>query len=241
MYDAAIKITTHIGYVGAGTVEFILDGTGEFYFLEMNTRLQVEHPVTEMITGLDLVELQIKVAQGERFPLAQREITRTGHALEVRLYAEDPERNFMPTPGCLTFFSTPHLPHVRCENGYQTGNMVSSTYDPMIAKVAAWGKTRPAAVNRLFNAIAQTRITGTINNRNFLMRILDQPDFLAGKTSTAFINEHQDELFAPSLTDIQIAGLAAGYMLFSGAPTPESTPTPREHSAWNHPKLVGMR
>jgi 3-methylcrotonyl-CoA carboxylase alpha subunit len=241
MTDCAIKITSHIGYVGAGTVEFIMDGAGEFYFLEMNTRLQVEHPVTEMITGLDLVKLQIDVAEGKKLPFTQKEVRCSGHAVEVRLYAEDPERGFLPAPGTLSAFSLPHLPHVRCENGYQSGNTVSASYDPMIAKIAAWGETREDAINRLLNALAQLRITGVVNNRAFLMRVLNHEAFRAGKTSTDFIPTHKEALFARDFSDDQIASVAAAYLLFGSTVAQASASSQTEHSAWNNPKLAGMR
>lgn len=241
MTDAAIKITSHIGYVGAGTIEFIMNSAGEFYFLEMNTRLQVEHPVTEMVTGLDLVQLQLDVAQGEKLPMTQNDVRQKGHAVEVRLYAEDPDRQFMPAPGTLSVFASPHLPHVRCENGYADGNVVSASYDPMIAKLAAWGDTREDAINRLRNALAQTRVSGVVNNRSFLMRVLGHEAFRAGKTSTDFIAEHQEALRADDFDNDQIASLAAAYLLFGTTNAQASTTSQSEHSAWNHPKVVGMR
>lgn len=241
MLEAAIKITSHIGYVGAGTVEFIMDSAGEFYFLEMNTRLQVEHPVTEMVTGLDLVRLQIEVAQGGKLPLAQKDVVQNGHAVEVRLYAEDAGREFMPAPGTLSVFSLPHVPHVRCENGYASGNTVSASYDPMIAKLAAWGQTREEAINRLLNALGQARIGGVTSNRTFLMRVLAHEAFRVGDTSTDFIPKHKKALLAPERSDDETASLAAAYLLFGSAFAPASNPSQAEHSAWNHPKLAGMR
>lgn len=241
MFDAAVKITKHIGYEGAGTIEFIMDASDEFYFLEMNTRLQVEHPVTEMVTGLDLVKLQLEVAQGGKLGLAQSDVKQRGHAVEVRLYAEDADRGFMPSPGTLSAFSLPHLPHVRCENGYMGGNTVSANYDPMIAKLAAWGHTRPEAIKRMLNALAHTQIGGVINNRAFLMRVLSHEAFAAGHTSTDFINKHKDALFAQARSDDETAVLAAAYLLFGAAAAPAGNVSQTEHSAWNHPKLAGMR
>ncbi len=238
MTDAALKIASHIGYVGAGTVEFIMDSKGEFYFLEMNTRLQVEHPVTEMITGLDLVRLQLEVAQGEKLPIAQNDVAQNGHAIEVRLYAEDPEREFLPSPGTLTHFVSPHLPQVRCENGYVGGNTVSAGYDPMIAKLAAWGTTREEAIVRLRGALAQTQIGGVINNRAFLMRVLDSKAFRAGMTTTDFIARHKAALFA-EYSDEELAGFAAAYLLLAAAPVQAATSAGIEYSAWNHPRLAG--
>jgi 3-methylcrotonyl-CoA carboxylase alpha subunit len=241
MLAAAVKIASHIGYVGAGTVEFIMDSKGEFYFLEMNTRLQVEHPVTEMTTGLDLVRLQLEVVQGEKLPMAQKDVAQNGHAIEVRLYAEDPEREFLPSPGVLTRFVSPHLPQVRCENGYVSGNIVSSAYDPMIAKLAAWGPTRDEAITRLLNALGQTQISGVLNNRAFLVRVLDHQAFRAGITATDFIAKHKATLMTHDYSNEDLANLAAAWLLCSATSAATSASSGVEYSAWNHPKLAGMR
>ena len=241
MVEAATTITRHIGYVGAGTVEFIVDARGEFYFLEMNTRLQVEHPVTEMVTGLDLVKLQLEVAQGAALPFTQSEVRCHGCAIEVRLYAEDPARDFMPSPGTLTQFTLPHLPHVRSENGYRSGNVVSASYDPMIAKIAAFGATRDEAIQRLSNALAQTVIGGVTNNRSYLLRILGHPAFMAGNTSTDFVVTHKADLSAPLADEATLAQLAAAYLLMGNpAPSNASGDThASEQSAWVNATRVG--
>jgi 3-methylcrotonyl-CoA carboxylase alpha subunit len=241
MTEAAITITRHIGYVGAGTIEFIVDKSGEFYFLEMNTRLQVEHPVTEMITGLDLVKLQLEVAQGEKLSFAQKDVTRKGAAIEVRLYAEDPEKEFLPAPGTLSSFVLPHLPYVRCENGYRSFNTVSASYDPMIAKIAAWGETREEAIARLLDALGQTRVGGVTNNRAFLMRVLDSASFRDGKTSTYFIARHKAELLSPEWSESEQARLAAAYLLFGATAAPAAAGSAQEHSAWMSARIAGMR
>ncbi len=242
MFEAATKIAAHINYVGAGTIEFILDKNGEFYFLEMNTRLQVEHPVTELVTNLDLVRLQLEVAQGMKLPFSQAQVIQHGHAVEARLYAEDPDKGFLPAPGTLSVFSLPHLPQVRCENGYRSGNAISGRYDPMIAKLAAWGETRDAAIASLHHALAETRIAGVINNIAFLMRVLGSKPFRDGKTATDFIQKHQAILAAPELTDAELARLAACYLLGNTATAAQtSTAAGAEYSAWTHPKLAGMR
>ncbi|MFO0390099.1 MAG: acetyl/propionyl/methylcrotonyl-CoA carboxylase subunit alpha [Alphaproteobacteria bacterium] len=241
MTECATKITSHIGYVGAGTVEFIMNSDGNFYFLEMNTRLQVEHPVTEMVVGLDLVRLQIEVAEGAKLPISQKDVKQHGHAIEVRLYAEDTEKEFMPAPGTLSSFALPHLPHVRCENGYTSGNTISASYDPMIAKIAAWGINRDEAINRMLNALKQLRISGTTNNRDFLMRVLDHAAFRKGITTTDFINKHKKELMAHELDNDALARLAAGYMLFGVSTAASNETSETEHSAWNNPRLAGMR
>ncbi|MFW0778134.1 MAG: acetyl-CoA carboxylase biotin carboxylase subunit [Rickettsiales bacterium] len=242
MTEEAVKITSHINYTGAGTVEFIVSNKGEFYFLEMNTRLQVEHPVTEMVTGLDLVRLQIEVAQGEKLPIAQKDIKQNGHSIEVRLYAEDSDKGFLPSPGTLREFVTPNLPHVRVEKGYASGNTVSAGYDPMIAKLAVWGETRDEAISRMLNVLSQTQVNGVINNRAFLMRVLDHVAFREGKTATSFIEEHKESLFDHTHDDTETAALAAVYLLFgSSAAQATSSGEQEEHSAWTHSKVAGMR
>jgi 3-methylcrotonyl-CoA carboxylase alpha subunit len=242
MFEAATKIAAHIKYEGAGTLEFILDKSGEFYFLEMNTRLQVEHPVTEMATGLDLVRLQLEVAEGKPLPFKQADVKQHGHAIEVRLYAEDAERDFIPSPGPLNTFVLPHLPHVRCENGYLAGNTISARYDPMIAKLAAWGETREDAIERLLNALCETRIAGVVTNRAYLMRILNSKPFRDGKTATDFVKKHAIALAAPKLTDADKARLAAAYLLFGNtASVRTTTAADTEYSAWTHSKLAGFR
>jgi len=241
MFEAAVTITKHIGYVGAGTVEFILDNTGKFYFLEMNTRLQVEHPVTEMALGLDLVRMQLEVAQGKPLSITQKDVVQNGHAVEVRLYAEDPERDFLPSPGDLMSFTLPHLPQVRCENGYRAGNRISGRYDPMIAKIAAWGINRDAAIANLLQALSATRLTGVTNNRAFLIRVLDSKPFRSGKTTTSFIAEHGAKLIAPDLSDADIARIAAAHLLFGTSAARATGTTATEHSAWTNEKLAGFR
>ncbi|MGE0753660.1 MAG: acetyl/propionyl/methylcrotonyl-CoA carboxylase subunit alpha [Alphaproteobacteria bacterium] len=236
----AVKICQHIQYVGAGTVEFIMGADEKFYFLEMNTRLQVEHPVTEMVTGFDLVQWQIEVAEGGVLPVKQDEIAQHGHAIEVRLYAEDAVKDFMPAPGTLQQFSLPHLPRVRCENGYASGNTVSASYDPMIAKLAAWGETRAEAIRTLLGALAQTQIQGVANNRVFLQRVLRHSEFAKGKTATDFIPRHKQELLEFERNDDALAALAAAYMLFTPQAVATGGEQKAEHSAWTNAKLKGV-
>ena len=241
MFEAALKITSHIGYVGAGTVEFILDNRGEFYFLEMNTRLQVEHPVTEMVTGLDLVRLQLEVAQGLPLTLKQSDIKQLGHAVEVRLYAEDPARDFLPAPGDLAVFDLPHLPGLRCENGYRGGVKVSGRYDPMLAKIVAFGNTRDDAIALCLQALSRSLVIGVTSNRAFLMRVLDSKPFRDGKTSTDFIAKYKDSLLSTALSDPDIARLAAAHLLFNSKAATTSGTIEAEHSAWTHGALAGWR
>jgi len=187
MGAAAVAAARAVGYVGAGTVEFLYDGRG-FYFLEMNTRLQVEHPVTEMITGLDLVEWQLRVADGEPLPLRQAQVMRRGHAVEARLYAEDPERGFLPSTGLIGRLRFPtHLEHVRVDTGIRAGDEVSIHYDPMVAKVIAWGVDRLEAIDRLRAALESTDVDGLRTNTRFLWEILGNEAVRAGEVSTRLL------------------------------------------------------
>ncbi|MFT6578772.1 MAG: 3-methylcrotonyl-CoA carboxylase alpha subunit, partial [Zhongshania sp.] len=195
MGDAAVRAAQAIDYVGAGTVEFLLDRDGSFYFMEMNTRLQVEHPVTEMITGLDLVDWQLRVAAGATLPLKQNELQIRGHAIEARIYAEDPNNEFLPQTGTLHFLETPpESAHVRVDTGVREGDEVSVFYDPMIAKLIVWDRDRSAALRRLSSALKQYRISGVINNIDFLHTISRHEAFAAADFDTGFIGKHEDSL-----------------------------------------------
>ncbi len=187
MGDAAVAAAQAVGYVGAGTVEFVLAPDGEFAFLEMNTRLQVEHPVTELVTGLDLVALQLRVAEGEPLP-ADLPPPLHGHAIEVRLYAEDPARGYLPVTGTAARFEV--TGDVRVDAGVETGSVVSPHYDPMLAKVVGWAPTRAEAARKLAAALAGARLHGLTTNRDLLVRILRHEQFLAGATDTAFLDRH---------------------------------------------------
>ena len=208
MGAAAVKAAASIGYVGAGTVEFLLGADGQFYFLEMNTRLQVEHPVTELITGLDLVEWQIRVARGERLPLNQEQVRFDGHAIEVRLYAEDPAHGFLPQSGEVLLWQAPTGAGVRVDGALKTRDRVSPDYDPMIAKIMAHGATRDEARDRLAAAVERAGLLGIKTNQAFLVSMLRHPEFAAGGATTAFIGTHY---------------LAGGDALKSRSPTPEAT------------------
>ncbi|MFI8035046.1 acetyl/propionyl/methylcrotonyl-CoA carboxylase subunit alpha [Acinetobacter sp. ABJ_C3_5] len=219
MGEAAVAAAKACDYVGAGTVEFLLDQSGEFYFLEMNTRLQVEHPVTEMITGLDLVEWQLRVANGETLPLQQHELSLNGHAIEVRLYAEDPRQDFLPQTGKILRWqpagSDGFLPNVRIDHGMLEQGEISPFYDPMVAKVIAYGKTRQDAIRLLARAVDDCVLLGVNSNKQFLSNLLRHPIIVAGDTNTAFIQQHfQDDssLHQQSLT-LEILAVAAA--LFS--------------------------
>ena len=189
MGAAAVEAARNINYVGAGTVEFLLDQSGAYYFLEMNTRLQVEHPVTEMVTGLDLVELQIKVAQGDALDLQQEDVSLDGHAIEVRLYAEDPNNDFMPATGKIAAWRPAVMENVRFDDGVVEGQNISPFYDPMVAKVIAYGDDRETARKRLVEALRQTALLGPATNRDFLVTCLEKETFIKGEATTAFIGE----------------------------------------------------
>src|SRR5713101_6138357 len=188
--SAAIAAAKAIGYVGAGTVEFILDASGEFFFLEVNTRLQVEHPVTELVTGLDLVALQLAVAEGKPLPDEAVRASLSGHAIEARLYAEDVAAGYLPATGSLLLFDVPSLPGVRIDTGVQTGGQVSVHYDPMLAKVIAHAQTREQAARLLARALAETRVLGVVTNRDLLVGILREQEFLAGHIDTGYLTRH---------------------------------------------------
>lgn len=199
MGEAAVKAAQAIGYVGAGTVEFLLDARGEFFFMEMNTRLQVEHPVTEAITGLDLVAWQIRVARGEALPITQTQVPINGHAIEVRLYAEDPDNDFLPASGTLSLYREPASgPGRRVDSGVAEGDEVSPFYDPMLGKLIAWGETREEARQRLLAMLNETAVGGFKTNLSFLRRILAHPAFAAEALDTGFIPRHQAELLPPA-------------------------------------------
>ena len=204
MGQSAIDAAKSVNYRGAGTVEFLLDDSGFFYFLEMNTRLQVEHPVTELITGLDLVALQIKVAQGEPLGLSQDDINLEGHAIEVRLYTEDPSQDFLPASGPVDLWAPASGVGVRVDSGISTGQAISPFYDPMVAKVIGYGPTREAARLRLIGALKETVLFGTPNNKDFLIQCLEKQSFIDGAATTAFIAEE----FSDAELEIQPASFA---------------------------------
>lgn len=207
---AAVDIAKSINYEGAGTVEFIYDEDGSFYFLEMNTRLQVEHPITEMVTGVDLVRLQIDVAQGYEFAFTQEDITQDGHAIELRYYAEDPWNNFLPTIGNILNIGESELDDVRLDCGYMNGNEVTINYDPMIAKLVTWAADRESCVKKTKQALADYTFHGIVTNREYLKKVLEHPKFLAGETFTSFISEYENEIKSTVMdTDVLADDIAA--------------------------------
>ncbi|MEB3310766.1 MAG: acetyl-CoA carboxylase biotin carboxylase subunit [Snowella sp.] len=190
MGDAAVKAAKSINYVGAGTVEFLVDGSGDFYFMEMNTRIQVEHPVTEMITGLDLITEQIRIAQGEKLSLTQSQVNLNGHAIECRINAEDPDQNFRPHPGKISGYLPPGGPGVRIDSHVYTDYEIPPYYDSLIGKLIVWGPNRAIAINRMKRALKECAITGIPTTIDFHQRILETPAFLEGNVYTNFIEEH---------------------------------------------------
>jgi 3-methylcrotonyl-CoA carboxylase alpha subunit len=215
MGAAAVEAARSVGYVGAGTVEFIVSGEApeDFFFLEMNTRLQVEHPVTELVTGLDLVELQVRVAAGEPLPLRQQDVVLTGHAVEARVYAEDPDRGFLPTGGTVLALREPSLPQVRVDSGLAEGTTVSSAYDPMLAKIIAHGPDRATALRRLDSALAQTAVVGVTTNVAYLRALLRHPDVAAGRLDTGLAERAVAAPAAAWIPDDVLAAAALAHLL----------------------------
>jgi geranyl-CoA carboxylase alpha subunit len=207
MGAVAVAAVKSIGYEGAGTLEFLLDGNGEFYFMEMNTRLQVEHPVTEAITGLDLVELQLRIARGEPLGLRQEDVKFSGHAIEVRLCSEDAAHDFMPQSGRMALWQMPS--DIRVEHALHSGSEIPPFYDSMIAKIISHGATRDEARGKLICGLEQTAAFGVTTNQGFLISCLRHPAFAKGDATTAFIEKHRDDLLAPRKDAASDAALAA--------------------------------
>jgi len=233
--EAAVRVAKSCNYEGAGTVEFIMDPDKNFYFLEMNTRLQVEHPVTEMITGLDLVELQIKIAQGDKLPFAQEDLTIRGWAVEARVYAEDPRENFLPSPDKLLRYRAPQGPGIRVDDGFQEGLDIPVFYDPMISKLIAYGTTREQAIARLRRAVAEYEIAGPGHNLDFIEFILAHDEFTSGRFDTGFIEKFfKPELLPQNTTPENLAGAAAlaAYLQAEADPMSQAPEAAASMSAW---------
>jgi acetyl-CoA carboxylase biotin carboxylase subunit len=196
MGEAAVRLAKEAGYTNAGTVEFLVDAQRNFYFLEVNARLQVEHPVTEMVTGLDLVKLQIRVAASEPLPFSQEHVKLSGHAVECRLYAEDPGNQFFPSPGTILSWRAPSGPGIRFDDGVYEGFTVSTEYDPMLGKLISWGQDRAEAIARLDRALEEHSITGIKTNSDLLLAILRDPEFLRGEIFTRWLDERLPHLLA---------------------------------------------
>jgi acetyl-CoA carboxylase biotin carboxylase subunit len=215
MGDAALKIARAAEYDNLGTVEFLADDRGNFYFLEVNTRLQVEHPVTELVTGYDLVQLQLRIAAGEALPFSQKDVAWQGWAMECRVCAEDPETNFFPSPGKIVQLREPSGPGVRLDSGVYAGWTVPLEYDPLLAKLVTWGRDRDAAIQRLQRALCEYTITGVETNLTFFREILDDAEFRAGKLSTEFVADffgrRKPRAAAPEQLEMAVALAAAAY------------------------------
>jgi propionyl-CoA carboxylase alpha chain len=211
MGQAAINVAKAAKYYGAGTVEFILDEKLNFYFLEMNTRLQVEHPVTEMITGIDLVKMQIKIAEGEDLPIKQEDLRIGGHAIEVRVYAEDPANNFLPDIGTLKTYVRPQGNGVRVDDGFEQGMAIPFYYDPMISKLVCHGENRKRAIDKTIRAIDEYEITGIETTLGFCRFVLNHDAFRSGKFDTKFVEQHfKPEALKPPV-DLEEELLAAAF------------------------------
>ncbi|HKN54837.1 MAG TPA: biotin/lipoyl-containing protein, partial [Amycolatopsis sp.] len=248
LFEAARKAAKAIDYVGAGTVEFLAGPDGRFYFLEMNTRLQVEHPVTECVTGVDLVALQLRVAEGERLP-ADPPAT-DGHAIEVRLYAEDPGAGWQPQSGTLHTFEVPdvdreftHGPGLRLDSGFVSGSVVGVHYDPMLAKVIAWAPTRAEAARRLAKALSGAKIHGVVTNRDLLVHVLRHEAFLNGETDTAFFDRHGLDTLATPLATVDAQRLSALAAALADAAANRATATTQARlpSGWRNVRSAGQR
>ncbi|NGO87303.1 acety-l/propionyl-CoA carboxylase subunit alpha [Streptomyces sp. 196(2019)] len=239
LHDAAVAAARAVGYRGAGTVEFLVSAGGRPYFLEMNTRLQVEHPVTEAVFGVDLVALQLRVAEGEPLP-APEPPSPAGHAVEARLYAEDPARDWQPQTGAVLTLEVPDAPGLRLDTGYTGGDTIGVHYDPMLAKVIAHAPTRTAAIRLLAGALERARIHGPVTNRALLVRSLRHPDFVAGRLDTGFYDRHLPALTAPGDGDPATAALAAALAEAVAAPAQASAPAhapapaPSRFGAWRN-------
>jgi len=237
----AVRGAQAAGYTNAGTIEFLADSDGKFYFLEMNTRLQVEHPVTELVTGYDLVHLQIRIAAGEKIPFSQNDVHSRGHAIECRIYAEDPENNYFPSPGEITALSEPAGPGIRVDSGAYQGWNVPLEYDPILAKLIAWGEDRERAIGRLSRALGEYSIAGVKTNLQLFERILSDPEFVAGRTDTGYLERLPTAQAAPT-SNQEIAAIAAAvfYTLDSEVGTSKAPAT--ANSNWKRAsRAEGLR
>ncbi|XP_064393739.1 methylcrotonoyl-CoA carboxylase subunit alpha, mitochondrial-like [Halichondria panicea] len=221
IYSAAVSAAQAVGYVGAGTVEFIMDAQQKFYFMEMNTRLQVEHPITEMITGTDLVEWQLRVAAGRPLPIKnQSELVPRGHAFEARIYAENPDKNFIPSPGHLHHLCPPTTSQtIRVDTGVKQGDEVKTYYDPMIAKLAVWAEDRESSLKKLTESLKHYQVAGVSTNIDFLQRLSSHPQFIEGDVHTGFIEQHSEALFPPPqpLPSLSVMEAALSLLALEGA------------------------
>lgn len=235
MGDVAVRIAKAVKYRGAGTVEFIMDQSQNFYFLEMNTRVQVEHPVTEMITSFDIVKWMIRIAAGEALPFKQKDIVMNGHALECRVYAEDPETNFMPSPGVIDYVRAPSGPGIRDDSSIYSGCEITPFYDPMLSKLVVWADTRDAAIQKMRSALREYIVLGVKTNIGFLLRVMSDKEFREGKIDTGFIERHP-ELLQAGAVKVEPALIAAGLAMHKSVASEQAAQKPV--SNW---KLYGRR
>ena len=214
MGEAAVRFARAAGYVNAGTCEFLLDKDGQFYFLEMNTRVQVEHPVTELVTGIDIVQWQLRIASGERLPFAQDDITPRGWAIECRITSEDPANGFLPSTGRINYLHVPGGPGVRWDGGVETGSVVSLFYDPMLAKLIVWAETRDAAIARMHRALLELTIDGIDSSRDFHLRVMEDAEFRRGEIEIQWLERRLPSLIgvAPTAGGTRVAALAAALL-----------------------------
>ena len=222
MGEVAIRIAKAVSYRGAGTIEFIMDQKENFYFLEMNTRVQVEHPVTEMITGFDIVKWMIRIAAGEKLPFKQKDISMKGHALECRVYAEDPKTKFLPSPGKLEYVKAPSGPGIRDDSAIYSGYEVTPFYDPMLSKLVVWADTRREAINKMRNALREYVVLGVKTNIGFLSRVMENDEFIQGRIDTGFIDRHP-ELLESNGNNLQYALIAAAIAIRNSTKEVESS------------------
>jgi acetyl-CoA carboxylase biotin carboxylase subunit len=234
MGAVAVKVARTVGYTNAGTVEFLLNERGEFYFLEVNARVQVEHPVTEAVVGVDLVKQQIRIAAGEKLSLEQESLRQRGHAIECRIYAEDPRNNFLPSAGKILFVREPNGPGIRCDSGIWSGCEVPVHYDPILSKLVVWDETREQARRKMVEALRRYAILGVRTNVHFLIDILEHPAFGEGITHTGFIPEHFPEWKPPEGVGAELRmALLAAASLEKSAPGSRSGPAVKEtFSPW---------
>jgi acetyl-CoA carboxylase biotin carboxylase subunit len=214
MGEAAVRFAKAAGYVNAGTCEFLLDKDGQFYFLEMNTRVQVEHPVTELVTGIDIVQWQLRVASGEKLPFRQEEIAPRGWAIECRITSEDPANGFLPSTGRITYLRVPAGPGVRWDGGIETGSVVGLFYDPMLAKLIVWAETRAAAIERMHRALLELTIDGIDSSRDFHLRVMEDGEFQRGEIEIQWLERRLSSLVnvAPPANGARVAAIAAALL-----------------------------
>jgi len=238
MGKAAVEVAKAIDYTNAGTVEFIVDTSGRFYFSEMNTRLQVEHRVTELVVGVDLVELQVRIARGEKLPFTQGELKQTGHAVQCRLYAEDPANGFLPSVGPVHDWHVPDVGRLLVDSGLEAGGEVSMHYDPMVAKLVTWGETREASTAAMVRALEQLVVQGVTTNRGFLTRLLTHPEYVAGRIHTGFIDEQMKDALAEPKDDARDTLAAVAATLAGHEVRRAADPLPHVPSGWRNSRSM---